>query len=351
MDVVEEPMTERSALMRVLRGEVLAKPPIWLMRQAGRYLPEYRELRAQASSFLEFCYNPRLAGVATMQPIRRFGFDAAILFSDILVVPDALGAEVSFEEGGGPRLTAVDSAERLRTLRREIDLGRLAPVFETIRAVRAQLSREAALIGFCGAPWTVASYMVAGCGTADHAPARLLAYREPATFQALIDLLVEASIGYLSAQFDAGVDAVQIFDSWAGVLAPREFERWSFEPLRKIIAGVKRRWPHAPIIAFPRGAGQRLPEVARLSGADAIGLDTTVELNFAAASVQSLKPVQGNLDPLVLLAGGAALDSAVEDILATLGGGPLIFNLGHGVLPETPIAHVEQMIRRVRRVG
>ncbi|HLW93372.1 MAG TPA: uroporphyrinogen decarboxylase [Roseiarcus sp.] len=343
-------MTERSALMRVLRGEALARPPIWLMRQAGRYLPEYRELRAKAPSFIEFCYTPCLAGEATMQPIRRFGLDAAILFSDILVVPDALGVGVSFEEGGGPRLEAVDTAERLRALRGKIDLGRLAPVFETIAAVKAQLSKDTALIGFCGAPWTVASYMVAGRGTADHAPARLLAYREPALFQALIDLLTEASIAYLHAQFDAGVDAVQIFDSWAGVLAPREFDRWSFEPLCKIIGEVKKLQPQAPIIAFPRGAGQRLADIARVSGADAIGLDTATDLHFAAASVQSLKPVQGNLDPLALLAGGAALDSATEDILATLGGGPLIFNLGHGILPETPIVHVEQLIRRVRRL-
>jgi uroporphyrinogen decarboxylase len=348
MSVAERAMPDPSALMRVLRGQAAAKPPVWLMRQAGRYLPEYRELRARAPSFLDFCYTPRLASEATMQPIRRFGFDAAILFSDILVVPDALGVSVSFENGEGPRLAPVDTSERLLALRKEIDLSRLSPVFETISSVRTMLPRGTALIGFCGAPWTVASYMVAGRGSPDHASARLLAYRQPALFQELVERLIEASIAYLSAQFEAGVDAVQIFDSWAGVLPQREFERWCFEPLRRIISGVKRAWPQAPIIAFSRGAGGHLPRLAQASGADAIGLDTTIDLDFAAESVQSVKPVQGNLDPLALVAGGAALEAAVDDILAKLGLGPLIFNLGHGVLPETPIGHVEQMIHRLR---
>jgi len=341
-------MTEESALLRVLRGEALAKPPVWLMRQAGRYLPEYRELRARASSFLDFCYNPQLASEATLQPIRRFGFDAAIVFSDILVVPDALGVRVSFEDGGGPRLEPVDSEVRLRDLRNEIDLSRLSPVFETISIVRRVLPHRIALIGFCGAPWTVASYMAAGRGSPDQMPARLLAYRQPSLFQELIERLIEASITYLSAQLEAGVDAVQIFDTWAGVLAPREFQRWCFEPLRKIISGVRQTWPRAPIIVFCRGAGCQLPELARSSGADAIGLDTTIDPSFAAANVQTLKPVQGNLDPAALVAGGAALASAMENILATLGRGPLIFNLGHGILPETPVAHVEQLIRHLR---
>jgi uroporphyrinogen decarboxylase len=344
-------MTGLSKLQRVFRGEANDRPPIWLMRQAGRYLPEYRSLRVKAPSFLELCYNVDLATEATLQPIRRFGFDAAILFSDILVAPDALGVKVWFENGEGPRLEPVDTPDRLRTLRKDIDLARLAPVFETIRRVKAELAGETALIGFCGAPWTVASYMVAGRGTPDQAPARLLAYRDPQLFAALIERLTEASIAYLSAQAEAGVDALQIFDSWAGVLPGAELRRWCLAPLQKIVAGVKARFPQTPIIAFPRGASLHLVGVALESGADVVGLDTTVDLSYAAAAVQKLKPVQGNLDPLALLAGGSALDTAVDRILGALAQGPLIFNLGHGVLPETPIAHVEQLVRRVRGQG
>jgi uroporphyrinogen decarboxylase len=342
-------MTDETALKRVFRGEANQRPPIWLMRQAGRYLPEYRALRAKAPSFLDFCYDADLAAEATLQPIRRFGFDAAILFSDILVVPDALGAKVAFEEGEGPRVQPVATAENLAALRDEIDIDRLAPVFQAIRKVRSALQRETALLGFCGAPWTVASYMVAGRGTPDQAPARLLAYRDPPLFQALIERLVEASIGYLCAQIEAGVDAVQIFDSWAGVLPGAEFRKWCLAPLNDIVAGVKRRSPQTPIIVFPRGANDHVIEVAGGADVDVIGLDTSVDL-AAAAAVQRLKPIQGNLDPLVLVAGGAALDRATDDILAALGDGPLIFNLGHGIQPQTPIAHVERLIRRVRRL-
>jgi uroporphyrinogen decarboxylase len=338
-------------LRRAFNAQANAIPPLWLMRQAGRYLPEYREIRAKAASFLDFCYTPRLAVEATLQPIRRFGFDAAILFSDILVVPDALGQKVSFEAGEGPQLEPVDSAQRLLALRSQIDLDRLSPVFEAVQQIKSSLPESVPLIGFCGAPWTVASYMVAGKGTPDQAPARLLAYRDPDLFAALIAQLVEASIAYLLRQIDAGVDAVQIFDSWAGVLPPQEFRRWCFEPLRKIVAGVKALRPDVPIILFPRGVGAHLIELARTSGADVIGLDTSVDLAFAANSVQTLLPVQGNLDPLALLAGGAALDAAVADILCALGGGPLIFNLGHGILPETPVAHVERLVSLVRRTG
>ena len=340
-------MTDETALQRVFRGKSNSRPPIWLMRQAGRYLPEYRALRAKAPSFLDFCYDSELATEATLQPIRRFGFDAAILFSDILVVPDALGVKVAFEEGEGPRLAPVATAEALAGLRSTIDLDRLAPVFETIRKVKSKLSKETTLLGFCGAPWTVASYMVAGRGAPDQAPARLLAYRDSSLFHALTERLVEASIAYLCAQIEAGVDAVQIFDSWAGTLPSGEFRKWCLAPLGRIVAGVKRLWPQIPIIAFPRGANQHLGEVARSVQVDAIGLDTSTDLALAA-DLQRLKPVQGNLDPLVLLAGGAALDRAADDILAALGGGPLIFNLGHGILPQTPVAHVERLIRRVR---
>ena len=326
-------------------------PPIWLMRQAGRYLPEYREIRAQAASFLDFCYTPRLAVEATLQPIRRFGFDAAILFSDILVIPDALGQQVSFEAGEGPRLEPVDSAARLSTLRGEIDAGRLAPVFEAIEQVRAQLPANVALLGFCGAPWTVASYMVAGRGTPDLAPARLLAYRNPELFQALIDRLVEASIAYLDRQIEAGVDAVQIFE-----FVGRRVAATTDPPLVfRAAAQDHRRRQDAPSGSsgdrVRQGSGFASRRTGGATGADVIGLDSTVDLAFAAASIQPHRSVQGNLDPLALLAGGAALDAAVDDIIATLGGGPLIFNLGHGVLPETPIAHIQRLVDRVRRRG
>ena len=344
-------MRPKTPLERAFNRQPNVVPPIWLMRQAGRYLPEYREIRAQAASFLDFCYTPRLSVEATLQPIRRFGFDAAILFSDILVIPDALGQRVSFEAGDGPRLEPVDTLERLSGLRGEIDLARLAPVFEAIELVKARLPENVALLGFCGAPWTVASYMVAGKGTPDLAPARLLAYRDPNLFEALIDRLVEASIAYVRRQIDAGADAIQIFDTWAGVLSQRQFRRWCFEPLGKIIAGVKARNPSVPVILFAKGVGSHLVELARTSGADVIGLDTAVDLSFAADSIQGLLPVQGNLDPLALLAGGPALDAAVDDIIQALGAGPLIFNLGHGILPDTPIAHVERLVNRVRRRG
>ena len=344
-------MQPDTPLRRAFNAQANAIPPIWLMRQAGRYLPEYREIRAKATSFLDFCYTPRLSVEATLQPIRRFGFDAAILFSDILVVPDALGQKVSFEAGEGPQLEPVDTAQRLLALRSEIDLDRLSPVFEAVQRIKSLLPTDVPLLGFCGAPWTVASYMVAGKGTSDQAPARLLAYRDPDLFAALIERLLEASIVYLLRQIEAGVDAVQIFDSWAGVLPQREFRRWCLEPVRKIIAGLKKLRPDVPIILFPRGVGSHLVELARTSGADVIGLDTSVDLSFAADAVQQLLPVQGNLDPLALLAGGAALDAAVADILRALGGGPLIFNLGHGILPETPVAHVTRLVNLVRRTG
>lgn len=344
-------MQPDTPLRRAFNRQPNVIPPIWLMRQAGRYLPEYREIRAQAASFLDFCYTPRLSVEATLQPIRRFGFDAAVLFSDILVIPDALGQRVSFESGDGPRLEPVDTARRLAALCQEIDFNRLAPVFEAVALVRAKLPRDIALLGFCGAPWTVASYMVAGKGTPEQAPARLLAYRDPALFEALIDRLVEASIAYLLRQIEAGADAVQIFDSWAGVLPQRQFQRWCFEPLAKIIRGVKAGRPGVPIIVFAKGVGSHLVELASTSGADVIGLDSSVDLSFAAGAIQPLSPVQGNLDPMALLAGGAALDAAVDDIIEALGGAPLIFNLGHGVLPDTPIAHVQRLVDRVRRGG
>ena len=341
-------MSVAKPFLQVLDGTAaVGSPPVWLMRQAGRYLPEYREIRSTAPSFLDFCYTPRLAVEATLQPIRRFGFDAAILFSDILVVPDALGQAVSFETGHGPRLEPVTTAEAFGLLKHEIDLDRLAAVFETIATLKAKLPPETALIGFCGAPWTVASYMVAGRGTPDQGPARMLAYREPALFARMIDRLVEASITYLDRQFDAGVEAVQVFDSWAGVLPVGEYERWCLKPLAAIVAGLRARRPDARIIGFPRVGGGQLVAAAR-TGVSALSLDTAVDPAWAHATLPPNLPLQGNLDPLALIAGGAALDRAVDRIRAALAGRPHIFNLGHGILPETPVPHVERMLERLR---
>jgi uroporphyrinogen decarboxylase len=335
-------------LMSVLSGEKKAIPPLWLMRQAGRYLPEYRAIRSNAGSFLDLCFNPALAAEITLQPIRRFGFDAAILFSDILVVPHALGQHVSFEEGNGPRLDRIDNPSALRRLPREIDHAKLMPVYETIGLVKQQLPRAIALLGFCGAPWTVATYMIAGGGSADQLPARRFAYQHPDVFLELIELLVEASASYLIRQFEAGVDAVQIFDTWAGILSPDEFRKWCIEPCARIVAKVREAFPAAKVIGFPRGAGTKLKQYAAAVAVDAIGLDWMIDLDFAREQIQQLRPVQGNLDPLALLVGGAALDRSVDAILDAFAAGPFIFNLGHGVLPETPIAHVERLVARVR---
>ncbi len=339
---------ERKPFLAALAGQRQPRPPIWLMRQAGRYLPEYRAIRARAASFLDFCYTPALAVEATLQPIRRFGFDAAILFSDILVVPDALGQSVAFDTGEGPRLNPVGDAAGLARLRDEPDWTKLARVFETLDRLRTLLPAEVALIGFCGAPWTVASYMVAGQGTPDQAPARLFAYRQPKLFSAVIDRLVDASAEYLLRQLAAGAEAVQIFDSWAGVLPPAEFERWCVGPVASLIATVRAKAPHAQIIAFPRGAATQLDKFADVEGVAAIGLDTAVEPAAALAALPEKIAVQGNLDPLALLAGGDGLDEGVDRVLKGFAERPHIFNLGHGVLPETPIEHVERLVKRVR---
>jgi uroporphyrinogen decarboxylase len=335
-------------LLRALARERNASPPIWLMRQAGRYLPEYRAVREKAGGFLDLCFNPTLAAEVTLQPIRRFGFDAAILFSDILVIPHALGQRVTFEEGEGPKLEALREPAALTRLSAEIDHSALAPIYETIGRVRQDLPNEVALLGFCGAPWTVATYMIAGCGTPDQSPARLFAYNHPQDFSRLIDKLIDASAGYLISQFEAGVDAVQIFDTWAGVLPAGEFRKWCIEPTARIVAAVRQRIPDAKIIGFPRGAATELSNYLDAVPVDAIGLDWMVELDFARKYVQPKRTVQGNLDPLVLLAGGAAFDTAIDAILETFGQGPFIFNLGHGILPNTPIAHVERLVARVR---
>jgi uroporphyrinogen decarboxylase len=335
------------SIIRVLDGDVVDPPPIWIMRQAGRYLPEYRAIRKKAGSFLELCYEPELASEVTLQPIRRFDFDAAILFSDILVIPDALGQDVRFEEGQGPLLEPVDMA-RLDTLQTDGVVEHLQPVLETVRRVREQLPSNKALLGFCGAPWTVATYMIAGQGTPDQAPARSAAYQAPVRFKALIDILVDASIDYLVAQLEAGADAVQIFDTWAGILDDEGFARWAVDPVRRIITGVRKVVPGARIIAFAKGAGSRLADYAGQTGASGVGIDWTVPIADAGAILPANIASQGNLDPMRLIAGGEALDIGVDSILAATAGRPHIFNLGHGVTPDTPIAHVERLIGRVR---
>ena len=321
--------------------------PMWLMRQAGRYLPEYREVRAKAGSFLDLCYRPELAAEVTLQPVRRFGFDAAILFSDILVVPHALGRRVEFVEGEGPRLDPIDS-DGIGALNSDAIKERAAPVFDTVARVRGELSAEKTLIGFSGAPWTVATYMIAGRGTPDQAPSRLFAARDPAAMDRLIEQLVAATVEYLVAQIDAGADVVQIFDSWAGALGEEEFGRWCIAPTAGIVRGVRERVPGAKIIGFPKGAGVMIERYVEETGVNAVGLDWTVPLGYARDRLQPRVAVQGNLDPMVLVAGGDVLDRSVDRILAALAAGKFIFNLGHGIVPETPIANVERLVDRVR---
>jgi uroporphyrinogen decarboxylase len=336
------------SFLKVLEGSAQNPPPVWLMRQAGRYLPEYRALRAKAGDFLNLIFTPEHAVEVTLQPVRRFGFDAAILFSDILVIPHALGQSVRFTAGEGPRLEPLAGPQGVQQLAGTVDQQVLAPIYETVRQVRAKLDPGTALLGFCGAPWTVASYMIAGQGTPDQAPARLFAYREPAAFAALMDILVEASAAYLVRQLQAGADAVQIFDTWSGVLPPEEFARWCIEPTGRIIAKVRAQIAGAKVIGFPRGAGTQLACYVEALPVDAVGLDWTVDRGFVREQVQSRVPVQGNLDPLVLVAGGAALERAIDAILEAFAGRPFIFNLGHGIVPETPIANVEAMLKRIR---
>ncbi|PXA90200.1 uroporphyrinogen decarboxylase [Caulobacter sp. D4A] len=333
-------------IVEVLEGKTVSPPPVWLMRQAGRYLPEYRETRAIAGSFLDLCYTPDLAVEVTLQPIRRYGFDAAILFSDILVIPDALHRNVRFVQGEGPQMDPIDAAG-IEALRGEGVLAHLAPVLETVRRLRRELPEETTLLGFCGAPWTVATYMIAGHGTPDQAPARLFAYRHPEAFEKLLSMLAEISAEYLIAQIDAGADAVQIFDSWAGVLGEAEFEAYAAKPVARMIEIVRGQRPQAKIIAFAKGAGMNLKSYRQKTRADAIGLDWSVPLSFAA-ELQKDGPVQGNLDPMRVVAGGRSLEDGIDAILDKLGHGPLIFNLGHGITPEANPDHVSKLIERVR---
>jgi len=349
-DAGSEPLTDGCRLLVPFTGRALWPPPIWLMRQAGRYLPEYREVRARAGSFLDLCYSPELAAEVTLQPVRRFGFDAAILFSDILVVAHALGQRVEFRDGEGPRLEPIRSARELQRLDPQGVGQRFGPVFETVARVRERLSPAVGLIGFCGGPWTVASYMVAGHGSADQADARLWAYRDPAGFQSLIDLLTETSIAYLSGQVAAGAGLVQVFDSWAGSLPQCEFERWVVTPTARLVAGLKARHPMVPVIGFPRGAGVHAHRYVSAARVDGIGCDTATPIAALRKCVADCPAViQGNLDPVALVAGGRALRDGVEHILGEARDLPFIFNLGHGILPQTPPEHVAELVALVRR--
>ncbi|HBF60639.1 MAG: uroporphyrinogen decarboxylase [Myxococcales bacterium] len=335
-------------LLSVLTGENCSPPPMWLMRQAGRYLPEYREVRKTVPSFLDLCLTPKLAAEVTLQPLRRFPFDASIVFSDILIVPFALGQPVAFVEGEGPKLDPIRDGAALARLDPAVAVAKLSPVYETVERVVAELPEAVPLIGFCGAPWTVATYMVEGAGSKDQAAARALAYRDPSLFQAMIDMIVETSTTYLLGQVAAGCRALQIFDSWSGSVPEDAFSRWCIAPTKEIVARVKRQEPEIPIIGFPRGAGPSAVRYARETGVDGVGCDTSLPLAWIGEALQSLVPVQGNLDPVLLATGGPELDVRVGQILAELGQGPFIFNLGHGILPDTPIAHVERLVRLVK---
>lgn len=337
-----------SKLLRVLGGTVEARPPVWLMRQAGRYLPEYRAVRAAVPSFLDLCFSPELAAEVTLQPLRRFPLDAAIIFSDIMVIPLALGQPVRFVEGEGPKLEPIRDAEGLGRLSDRIDRARLEPVYEAIARVRAALPAQTALLGFCGAPWTLASYMVEGGGSPDQRSAKLWAYRDPGGFARLIDRLVDSCVDHLDAQFDAGADAVQIFDSWAGSLPAGLFEALCVRPIAAITRKLYRRRPDGRIIVFPRGAGTRLAGFAGSVLADAIGLDTAEDRIAALAGIARNIAVQGNIDPLLLVAGGDGLDREVDSVLRDFAGRPAIVNLGHGVRPETPPEHVARLVARVQ---
>ena len=335
-------------LCRALAGHVCERPPFWLMRQAGRYLPEYREIRRNVKDFLALCFTPELAAEVTLQPIRRFGMDAAILFSDILVVPHALGQPLRFVEGEGPKLDPVRTAKEIAGFDAGTVVGRLGPVFETIERLRGQLPEETALIGFAGAPWTVATYMVEGGGSRTFAHAKGWSVAAPDEFQLLIDLLVDATSAYLIEQIARGAEAVQIFDTWAGALSESGFECWCLAPILEIARRVKQAWPEVPVIVFPRGVGVQYARFAAERDIDGVSIDSAVPVAWARDTLQRHAAVQGNLDPITLVAGGAAMEREVKHILSTLSGGPFVFNLGHGIVPETPpenVARVAEMVR------
>ncbi|WP_019054477.1 uroporphyrinogen decarboxylase [Sphingobium xenophagum] len=346
MSLDAPPVLATKPLLGVLSGDRPAMPPMWLMRQAGRYLPEYRALRAEKGGFLELVYDSAAAAEVTLQPLRRFGFDGAILFSDILIVPYAMGQDLWFEAGEGPRLAPILAETDLAALKP--DFSRFDAVYETVRQVKAALDPSVTFLGFAGSPWTIATYMVAGQGSKDQGAARRLAYGDPVRFGALIDAIVDATVTYLSGQIDAGVEAVQLFDSWAGSLAPLQFDRWVVQPNAAIVRKLKALHPAIPIIGFPKGAGAKLADYAAGTGVDAIGVDETVDPHWANRVLPTGLAVQGNLDPLALIAGGQAVEQAVDNIRAAFADRPHIMNLGHGILPDTPIAHVEALIAYVR---
>jgi len=334
-------------LLRVLAGECLDPPPFWLMRQAGRYLPEYRALRAKAGSFLDLCYTPEFAVEVTLQPLRRFGMNAAILFSDILVVPDGLGQKVAFKEGEGPVLEPLRSRADLARLTTE-SMGKLAPVYETVRRLTVAIPEQTSLIGFAGAPWTVATYMIEGGSSRDFLATKSLAYADDPMFVGLMELLVEATFLHLSAQIQAGAEVVQLFDSWSGVLPEPFFHRWVINPTRRIVERLKAAHPTVPIIGFPRGAAMMIPRFAEETGVDAVSLDQTVPMAWAAREIPAGIVLQGNLDPACLVIGGSVLERSIDDILTQAKGRPLIFNLGHGIVPQTPPDHVAQLAACLR---
>ena len=336
-------------ILRALKGEALPVPPVWLMRQAGRYLPEYRATRAKAGDFLTLCYTPDLAAEVTLQPIRRFGFDAAILFADILLLPQALGPRLWFETGEGPRMETTQTAAEVEKLKpAEAIHDTLSPVYETVRILSRALPAETTLIGFAGAPWTVATYMVAGRGTPDQGPAHAFKAADRAAFSALIDRITEATVLYLSAQIQAGAEVVKLFDSWAGSLKGRDFDDFAVAPVARIIAALKALHPGIPVIAFPREAGPRYAGFARATGADCVALDNSVQADWAAAEVQKDGCVQGNLDPRLMVTGGQALVDGTRAIVEAFRGGPHIFNLGHGITPDADPENVTLLIETLR---
>ncbi len=333
-------------LLDTLRGNRADRVPLWLMRQAGRYLPEYRALRADKGGFLDLCYDAEAAAEVTVQPIRRFGFDGAILFSDILIVPHAMGQKLEFLAGEGPRLSPTLLETTLDAL--EGVPERLDAIYATVAKVRSLLAPRTTLLGFAGSPWTVATYMIAGEGSRDQHDARALAYRDPARMQAILDAVGDLTVEYLSGQVKAGAEAVQLFDSWAGSLAPDEFRRWVVAPNARIVERLRGLHPDLPIIGFPKGAGEKLPLYAAETGVDALGVDESIDPEWAARHLPAAMPLQGNLDPLLLLAGGRALEERIDTILRAFAGRPHVFNLGHGIDRRTPIAHVERLVDKVR---
>ena len=342
-------MAETKKLMRALAGETQAVPPVWMMRQAGRYLPEYRATRAKAGDFLSLCYTPDLAAEVTLQPIRRYGFDAAILFADILLLPQALGADLWFVTGEGPRLSTITTPDELKALK-PVDAihETLNPVYETVRILSRELPAETTFIGFAGAPWTVATYMIAGRGTPDQGPAHALKEADRATFEALLARITEGTIEYLSKQIEAGAEVVKLFDSWASSLKGEDFDRYAMAPARQIIAALKERHPGVPVIAFPRGAGEKYVGFAKATGADCVALDQSVSAEWAAEHVQVDGCVQGNLDPRHMVTGGQELIDETRRIVRAFSKGPHIFNLGHGITPDADPDNVQLMLDTIR---